>query len=240
MKKYEFTCEEKQYGNILLKRIVAVKDFGDVKKDDLGGWIEKESNLSHGGDCWVYDEAKVYEDASVFEDAQISNKASVFGKAKVYGRAKVYCKADVYEDSKVYEDAQVFGCAEVLGNAEVYGKSLVFGKSFVLGQAQVFGKASIFGRAMVCGGAKVYLRAEVFGRAKLYGANEVAVKRITVLDHPLYYVTITDTHITIGCQNHPKEFWEKATYDDILEMDGIESAKAWLSLKSSILALANY
>ena len=30
-------------------RIEALKDFGDVKKGDLGGWIEKELNLSGKG-----------------------------------------------------------------------------------------------------------------------------------------------------------------------------------------------
>ena len=30
-------------------RIKALRDFGDVKTGQLGGWIEKESNLSHDG-----------------------------------------------------------------------------------------------------------------------------------------------------------------------------------------------
>jgi len=37
-------------------RIEALKDFGDVKKGDLGGWIEKEFFLSEKGNCWVYDD----------------------------------------------------------------------------------------------------------------------------------------------------------------------------------------
>jgi len=36
-----------------LFRVVAIKDFGDVKKGDVGGWIEKESNLSQNGDARV-------------------------------------------------------------------------------------------------------------------------------------------------------------------------------------------
>ena len=37
--------------------------FGNVKKGDLGGWIEKEDNLSQEGDCWVFGDAWVYGDA---------------------------------------------------------------------------------------------------------------------------------------------------------------------------------
>ena len=47
--------------NKYLFRVVAIKDFGDVKKGDVGGWIEKESNLSQSGDAWVYGDAKVCE-----------------------------------------------------------------------------------------------------------------------------------------------------------------------------------
>ncbi len=77
MKKYDFTGETLKWYGRTLSRIRALKDFGDVEAGDLGGWIEKEENLSHEGDCWVYDEAKVY------------GKARVCGKAKVYGKARV-------------------------------------------------------------------------------------------------------------------------------------------------------
>ena len=42
-----------------LCRIKALKDFGDVKAGDLGGYIEDYKNLSHDGNCWIYDNAKV-------------------------------------------------------------------------------------------------------------------------------------------------------------------------------------
>lgn len=40
-RKYDFTGETKQYGAYLLHRIIAVRDFNNVKNGDLGGWIEK-------------------------------------------------------------------------------------------------------------------------------------------------------------------------------------------------------
>ena len=66
-------------------RIRALRSFGDVKKDDIGGFIESETNLSHNGDCWVFDDAKVYGNAKVFDDAMVSVNAKVYGYAKVYG-----------------------------------------------------------------------------------------------------------------------------------------------------------
>ncbi len=40
-------------------RIMACKDFGDVKKGDIGGFVLYINNLSQEGDCWIYDDAIV-------------------------------------------------------------------------------------------------------------------------------------------------------------------------------------
>lgn len=45
-KKYELTDVTRKVGDRTLYQIRALKDFGEVKAGDLGGYIEKESNLS--------------------------------------------------------------------------------------------------------------------------------------------------------------------------------------------------
>lgn len=52
--------KSKTIGSTTLYQIEALKDFSDVKSGDLGGWIEKESNLSQEGNCWVSGNAMVY------------------------------------------------------------------------------------------------------------------------------------------------------------------------------------
>ena len=59
MRKYELTDETKQFGSSTLYRIRALRDFGDVKAGDLGGFVENETNLSHRGDCWIANNALV-------------------------------------------------------------------------------------------------------------------------------------------------------------------------------------
>jgi hypothetical protein len=68
MKKYEFTGEKKGK----LNRIRAVMGFGNVIAGDIGGWIEKDENLSHYGSAWVSGDAQVYGYAKVYGDAQVS------------------------------------------------------------------------------------------------------------------------------------------------------------------------
>ena len=75
MKKFEFTGETKTislfFRTATLHRIRAVAEFGLVKIGDLGGWIEKEENLSHEGKAWVCGDAKVCGDAEVFSASHV-------------------------------------------------------------------------------------------------------------------------------------------------------------------------
>ncbi|KEC57021.1 hypothetical protein [Bartonella rochalimae] len=89
-KKYEITDETTWiYGNKLTYRIRALRDFGNVKVGELGGFIEKESNLSHDGDCWIHDNAAVYDDAVVYDNANIYAGAKIFGHARIFGDAEI-------------------------------------------------------------------------------------------------------------------------------------------------------
>ena len=78
MKKFKLTSEFiVDISGVKLFRIKALIEFGNVKAGDLGGYIEKEENLSHMGNAWVSG------------NAQVSGDARVFGNAWVFGDARV-------------------------------------------------------------------------------------------------------------------------------------------------------
>ena len=81
MKKYEFTGETKRVElwnrTATLHRIKATVEFGFVKVGELGGWIEKEENLSHEGKAWVCGDAEVCGDAKVFLASHVLVMGSV-------------------------------------------------------------------------------------------------------------------------------------------------------------------
>ena len=86
MKKFKLTSEFiVDISGVKLFRIKALIEFGNVKAGDLGGYIEKEENLSHMGNAWVSGNAQVSGDAQVFGDARVSGDARVFGNAQVSG-----------------------------------------------------------------------------------------------------------------------------------------------------------
>lgn len=160
-KKYILTNPACEIDGKLLYRIKAIKDFGDVKAGDLGGFIEKEDNLSHEGNAWVYDSAQVYGGAQVYDNVKVFNIAQVHGNAQIYDNA---C---------IYSNAQVCGNAEVYGNAQIYGNSQVYGDSRVYGDAQVCGNAQICGNAWVHGDSKVYEDARVYSNANILWISKI-------------------------------------------------------------------
>ena len=151
MKKFELTAEfvTNVFGKKLF-RIKALVAFGDVEKGELGGFIEKEDNLSHDDNAWVFGDAWVYGNARVSGDARVCGNARVFDNARVFG------------DAQVFGDARVFGDAQVFGDARVYGNARVSGNAWVSGNAQVFGDADY---AVVAGFGR-YFRTTTFFRCK--------------------------------------------------------------------------
>ena len=131
MKKYELTTNTKMCFGRKLYQIKALKDFGDVKAGDLGGYIEKEENLSHDGIAWVFGNAYVYGNARVYDDAYVYGNTLISGNAQVFGNARVYDDAYVYGNTYVFGDAKVFGNACVYDNAEVFDNAQVFGDACV-------------------------------------------------------------------------------------------------------------
>lgn len=86
-KKFKMIPEGNMY------RVKALRDFGNVKKGDKGGLIENEDNLSHEGECWVYNNAQVF------------GYAIVCGNAEIFGEAKVYSNAEIFDNAEVCSDA---------------------------------------------------------------------------------------------------------------------------------------
>ena len=85
-KKYELLNKDIiELGGITLFRIKALISFGNVKKGELGGYVEKEDNLCHSGNAWVTENARVTGNARVYGSAKVTGNAKVTGDAEVTG-----------------------------------------------------------------------------------------------------------------------------------------------------------
>ncbi len=150
-----------------LFRIVALKDFGDVKSGDMGGLIENEENLSHDGNCWVYDNAVVLDRARVEDNASVKENAVVMSDARITGSSDVCCCAVVYDRAVIMDNAGVGGCSRVSGKAIISGNAQVFDT------ARIRGNALVSGAAVVCSNTTVSGNANVIGYSQLLGSGYV-------------------------------------------------------------------
>lgn len=131
-KKFELLLNSKiEYKEKTLYRIKALRDFGYVFEGEVGGYVQSEDNLSHNGDCWVFDNAKVFnsarihDDARIFENAKVYDEAEVFGSAKIYGNAKIYDEAGIFDNATIFENARVCNNARIKYNAIVCGNAKI-------------------------------------------------------------------------------------------------------------------
>ena len=97
IKKFELDLSSKiTFLGTELFRIKALISFSDVEKGELGGYVEKEENLSHSGNAWVYGDARVYGNARVSGDAEVSklNDYIVFKNNWSGGRYFTYTRSN--------------------------------------------------------------------------------------------------------------------------------------------------
>ncbi|MDY2948148.1 MAG: hypothetical protein SOS93_10030 [Mannheimia varigena] len=119
-KKYELLKDDTiNHNGRTLYRIKALISFGLVVAGELGGYVEKESNLDQNGNAWVCGNARVY------------------GSAEVYGSARVYGSAWVCGNAEVCGNARVYGNAWVCGNARVRSCAVIFERKMIIWASNV-------------------------------------------------------------------------------------------------------
>ncbi|HFZ9544317.1 TPA: hypothetical protein ACGMAH_001513 [Streptococcus agalactiae] len=120
MKKYELLKDDTiEVAGKTLFRIKALISFKDIRKGEIGGYVEAERNLSQSGNAWVTGNAWVCDDAWVSGNARVTGNARVSDNAWVSGNACVTGNAWVCDDAWVSGNAWVTGNAWVSGNAWV-------------------------------------------------------------------------------------------------------------------------
>ena len=124
-KKYELVPETgtKLY-NRPMYRIRALKDFSDVKKGDLGGYVESEDNLSQTGNCWIYDDSIVGLGARVINNAVVKDCSTVIAHSEISDNAVIEDDSHIDNSTIVSDQSRVIKSFITNESAVVY-KSVV-------------------------------------------------------------------------------------------------------------------
>ena len=105
-KKYKLSNITMKFEGRTLYRVIALKDFANVKKGDLGGWVSSEDNLSHYGNCWVYNNAMCMDNSRMFDNSKMYNGSRMFGNSRMR------------DDSIMFNNSTMYGRSEMNGNSK--------------------------------------------------------------------------------------------------------------------------
>lgn len=132
---YELTNETIKFDGHTLHRIRCTKDFQNITKGTLGGFIEGYENLE--GTAWVGDTAKVYDGAAVNGQAHVCGHACVSHHAYISHRAIVgdnaFVSGDVFigGDTRIFNDALIKparGTIAIKGATKIIGDAVIESK----------------------------------------------------------------------------------------------------------------
>lgn len=245
MKKYKFTGEQKRIHGIVVNRIVALKNFDNIrnpitgkkisiKKGELGGWIEKEENLLQDGTSWVSDEACVYGNASVKDDAYVWGDVVILGNsiitenADVSGNAVISHNAVISGNASVSGGVKISGVTCVTGNAKIYDYASIMGNAMVYGDARVFENAIIKDYAVIMSDAMVSGNAKISGKARVMGEAQVNGNATVRGDAQIYGNCIVTDNSEIAGDTH--------IFGEAKVSDCFISAEVWIGSNAEILS----
>lgn len=171
-KKYILTDNVKRVDGKFFRQIKAVRNFSNISKGELGGYIQNEDNLSHDGTCWVHEGGFVAEHARVIEDAQVYkgmvfNSATISDRAKIgrilggnefpqiYGNAFVTGKAVVRDYATIGGFAVLKDCAQVSDFVRIDDEAVMEGDTHAFHYACLFDCAHMKDNSFVCGHCKI-------------------------------------------------------------------------------------
>jgi len=228
-KKYELVTEDSiEVEGHKLYRIRLLKDLSHVESGTLGGYIEKEENLSHKGSCFVTDNAKVYGDASVEENALVVDDAVIkdgaivtdmsyiFNNAVVCNKAMIRDLASIGENATVGGEVDISDSSYICGNASIKGEGFICDGAYVGGDTTIDGDFEIYGceissgkingdKVTIEGNVKISDGADISGTSVINGDARINFKVANTSD----YFTYRDPfqpHVVVTASIH-EDIW---------------------------------
>lgn len=159
--KYILTCHSLEFEGRILYRIQAIKDFGNVKKGDIGGYVESTENLSHFGNCWIYNDAKAMDSSMVIDDAILEgqsimkNHSIISCNSRCSGTTKLSQGSWIGDNSWLL-DSYIADCSQIEGNSRIHNSTII-GNTYITGNTFVL-DSTVKGYSVISGNACVFNR----------------------------------------------------------------------------------
>ena len=125
MKKYEILMDEEntiEWNGHILHRIKALKDFRNVRKGDIGGYVQKEKNLSQEGNCWIYDNAKAMDSSRIYDNSEMHDNSVMHENSIMFDNSEIHDSSIMHDNCRMYNDSRMYGDSKLNNKAKLYGK----------------------------------------------------------------------------------------------------------------------
>ncbi|MBK6616818.1 MAG: hypothetical protein IPG31_00040 [Nitrosomonas sp.] len=171
--KYELTNESKiMPTGETVYRIRALQSFDTihkpVKAGDLGGFVQSEDNLSHEGNCWIFDEATGYQDSHRSGDSVGYDYSMQSGNSQQSGRSQQYDYSMQFCNSRQYDNSMQYGNSQQYGNSRQYGISQQYDDSQQTGYSQQYGSSRQFGHSQQYGNSRQFEDSMQYGFSRQF------------------------------------------------------------------------
>ena len=146
--KYEILIDEEntiEFEGRILHRIRALKNFGDVKTGDIGGYVESKWNLSQEGNCWIYDNAKCVDNSQMYGNSQMYDNSQMYGNSQMYDNSRMYDRSCMFDNSKMYDNSRMYDNTMMFDNSRMYDNSRMFNNSIMYEEGVLKKDYSLYG-----------------------------------------------------------------------------------------------
>lgn len=130
IQKKKLGAVKNENGFVTVYRIQAIKDFGDVKKGDLGGFVSDEYCISPYGNCWVYDDSIVV-DSSIADNVEVRKNSMVVSSFLtdnvIIEGSKIFNKSVVTDDTKIGGNITIKHSV-ISGSSRISGEKVIEGE----------------------------------------------------------------------------------------------------------------
>ena len=157
--------------DIIVYRIKALKDFGDVKKGDIGGYVQSKENLSQLGNCWIYNDAIVSENAKIEDNAKIYDNALISDNATIHNNSIIRNYAIVMGSAQIHDFAIIENNAKVAGKSIIFDNALICENSLISGNYIIRDNCTIFRNAVIRD-SHIFGKASIGEDAKIFNSND--------------------------------------------------------------------
>ena len=225
-KKYEITNITMVFEGRTLYRIIALKNFSDVKAGELGGWVSNEYNLSQYGDCWIYNEAKcmdgasMYNNSCMYENAVMYDNAIMYDNSMMFGHSRMFNNSEMHDFSEMRDNSVMYNNTEMHDYSEIYGDSEMHGHSEMHDCSKMYNNSKMYDYSIMHGNSAMYEDSEMHDKEVLYGKLASKVDEFVEISIPKGRIVtgvLKDKKIlyNIGCQSEiTKETFIKRIYNE--------------------------